>query len=314
MAQPTGSDVHIDVALSNISIGYQNSGYIADRLFPKVSSGKQSNKYYIWTKDFWFRNYVQQRAAGTVYPEGALELSNTNFFCDIFHLGYPINDEDTQNEDAAVQLDQTGSEWLADQFLLNRESKMVADFFKTGVWGTDLTLSGTDQWSDFSNSDPIDDIRLGIQTVHKATGSEPNQLTIGREVRDILAQHPLLLDMYKHTGVPILTDVQIAAALKIPTLIVGNAIENTAQEGATFSGGYMWGKNAMLLYTPTAPGLRVPAAGYTFIWNIDGGEYEIQIRRTRQDWRDRELLQAKHAFDQKAVGTDLGYFISAAVA
>ena len=38
------------------------------------------------------------------------------------------------------------------------------------------------------------------------------------------------------------------------------------------------------------------------------------ITRVREDLRDRELLRGKHAFDDKVVGTDLGYFFSAAVA
>ena len=79
MAQPTGSDVHVDSALSAISVGYQNSGYIADSIFPMVQSTKQSDKYYTWTKDFWFRNYVERRTAGDTYPEGALELSSTSY-------------------------------------------------------------------------------------------------------------------------------------------------------------------------------------------------------------------------------------------
>src|SRR3990172_1925002 len=102
MAQPTGGDVHIDAALSQINVGYKNSGYIADSIFPLVRSDKQSDKYYIWTKDWWFRNYVQRRTPGDSYPEGALALSNTSYFCDIFHLGFPLNDEDVANQDAAV--------------------------------------------------------------------------------------------------------------------------------------------------------------------------------------------------------------------
>ncbi len=47
----TSTDVHIDVALSNVSIGYQNEEYIADQVFPQVSSDKQSNKYYTWDKE-----------------------------------------------------------------------------------------------------------------------------------------------------------------------------------------------------------------------------------------------------------------------
>lgn len=309
MAQPTASDVHVDSALSGISTGYKNSGYIADSIFPIVPVDKQSDKFYQWTKDFWFRNYVQLRSPGDTYPEGGLELSTDNYFADMYHLSFPINDEDAKNQDEAVELEITGAEWLADQFMLNREAKFIADFFKTGVWGTTVTLAGTDQWDDYANSDPEADIRLAKQTIQKATAAKPNKMVLGPEVRDVLAEHPLLLDKYKHTSVPILDDGQISAALKVPTMLVGEAIDNTAQEGATFAGEYMWGKNALLIQVPERPGRRVAAAGYTFMWPIGGDGLMVPIQNIREDNRDRNLLKAKHAFDQKAVGTDLGYIL-----
>ena len=314
MANPTSGDVHIDVPLSNISMGYKNGNYIADSIFPLVRSEKQSNKYFIWPKDKWFRNYVHLRAPGDTYPEGDLTLSNTSFFCDTYHLAFPLNDEEMANQDAGVQLESTGAEWLADQFMLNREAKIIADFFKTGVWANETTLSGTDRWSDMENSDPFSDILTATQTIQKSTGRKPNKLVLGPEVRDQLAQHPLLLELYKYTSVPILSDQQIAAALKIPEVVVGEAIDNTAAEGDSFSGEYMWGKNAMLIFTPATPGLRVASAGYTFWWDMGTGGLVVPITRIREDNRDRDLLRGKHSFDQKATATDLGYIILTAVA
>ncbi len=314
MAQPTSSDVHVDAALSDVSTGYRNTGYIADEIFPVVMVDKQSDKYFEWTKDFWFRNYVQLRAPGDTYPEGGLELSTSSYFADIFHLSFPINDEEAANQDAAVELEITGAEWIADQFLLNKEAKIVADFFKTGVWGTDKTLSGTDQWSDFANSDPEADTILAAQTIQKSTAAKITHTVMGKEVRDKLGQHPLLLEKYKYTSAANLDDVQLAAALGVPRLTVGEAIANSAQEGATFSGGYMWGKNVMYLHVATNPGKRVPTAGYTFTWPAGAGPMAVVISNVRDDTRDRNLLRGKHAFDQKAVGTDLGYFLASAVA
>lgn len=318
MAQPTASDVHVDVPLSNVSIAYRNPlvDYIADAIFPMIRVDKQSDKYFIWTKDFWFRLYVQQRTPGAPYPEGALELSNTNYNADIFHLGYPLPDEIIKNQDTAIDLERTAAEWLGDQFMLNRESKMVADFFKTGVWATDRTLTAAQQWSNYDDpaSDPIGHVQTGKQTVKKATGATPNTLVIGSEVLDTLERHPQLLEIYKHTSVPILSKEQIAAALKVDRIEVGNAVENTANEGATFSGSFMWGKKAMLLYITPTPGLMTPNAGYTFVWPIDNGGLDVQVSTIREDSRDRDFLKAKHAFDQKAVATDLGYFIESVVA
>ena len=316
MSQPAPSDVHVDAALSNISIAYKNSGYIADQIFPTVSVNKQSDKYYIWTKDFWFRNHVQRRAPGDDVPWAGMEISNTSYYSELFHLGFPLFDEVEANADPAADPEKAASEWLADQFLLNHEAKWVADFFTTSVWDNDVT-GGTNftKWSDYIDSNPIDDIKTGKQTIQKNTGQVPNTLVIGQEVFDTLSEHPLLLEKYKYTSVPILDNAQIAAALKVDQILVGSAIDNSAIEGATFSGEYMWGKNALLLHkNPAAPGLMVPQCGYTFVWNVYGGELSVRIENHRIDLRKMNLLQGFHSFDQKATATDLGYFFSAAVA
>jgi hypothetical protein len=54
----------------------------------------------------------------------------------------------------------------------------------------------------------------------------------------------------------------------------------------------------------------VPAAGYTFTWRItEAGGMLVPIENIREDNRDRDLLKGKHAFDDKVVGSDLGYYL-----
>lgn len=316
MAQPTAGDVHVDVPLSNIATAYKNMDYIADLIAKRVPVNKQSDKYYTWTKDFWFRNQVEKRTPGDSYPEAGIELSTDSYFADIYHLAYPIPDEVAGNQDAAVQLEITGAEWLADQFALNREIKLAASIFAASIWGTDKT-GGTDfvVWSDYANSTPIEDVDDGLTAIQGNTGREPNILVVGRQVFDKLKRHPNLIDLYKHTNVGILTPEQVRAALNVQTLLIGNAIRTTSLESAssiTYS--RIWAKHALLMFVPETPGLRVPAATYAFEWDIDGGGLSVPITRVREDLRDRELLRGKHAFDDKIVGTDLGYFFSGAVA
>jgi hypothetical protein len=310
MPQPTQGDVHVDVALSQISIAFKNADYIGDRVSPKVPVGKQSDKYFIWTKDFWFRNYVQKRTPSDTYPEAGLELSTDSYFADIFHLAFPLPDEVMNNQDAAVDLPMTGSTWLADQFMLNREIAVRDDLFKTGVWDTDV-VGGTNftQWNNLESSDPPADILTGQQVMQKSTGIRPKQAVMGQEVWDTIRYHPLLLEKIKYTQGAKASEAQVAEWLDLDELIIGGAIGNTAQEGATFSGGYIWGDDVLLQHVAASPGLMTPSASYTFIWDIDGGGLPIQVSRIREDSRDRDLLKAKHAFDNKVVSTALGYFL-----
>lgn len=315
MPQPTKSTFHIDGPLSDIAIAYKQDEFIADRIAPLVTVEKQSDKYFIWTKGFWMRNAVERRAPGDEYPEGRMQLSSDEYYCDLYHLGYGIPDEDVQNQDAAVELEITGSEWLAQQFMMNREIKLAADIFAISIWETDVT-GDTDftYWDNYDDSDPIKDINTGKQTIQKSTGKRANTLVIGQEVFDILCEHPLLEEKFKYTGGGILDAEEVRKALKVDNLIVGGSVYESSQEGASSATrGYIWGKNALLMHVPAAPGLRVAAACYTFVWNLDGSGYTVAISSTRQDWRDRDLLKGKHAFDHKVTGSDLGYFLSGAV-
>lgn len=316
MAQPGGADVHVNTALSNISIAYRGQEFIADMVFPQVPVDKQSDDYYIWTKDFWGRNYVQLRTPGDNYPEGSFEVSSTPYAARIYHLAKRVNEEDRNNQDAAIDLDRTAAEWLGEQFALNRESKLAAAIFTSGVWGTSATLVAGEQWDNFDSpdSDPQEVAETAKQTVQKASnGVQVNTCILGYEVFAKLRRHPRLLDLYKNTNQSRLSVSQVAESLEVDQLLVGRAVENTAQEGATYSGGYMWGKSALFLHVATRPGLMTPSAGYTFVWNIDNGDLSIQIRTVRDALRDSDLHLAKHAFDQKVTASDLGYFVGSVV-
>jgi len=312
---PTASDVHVDSALSEIAIVYKNKDFISDLVFPLVTVEKQSDKYYVWDKGSWLTIAVEKRTPGDTYPEGRMKISSDEYYCDIFHLGYPIPDEDVKNADQAIQLEQTGSEWLSHQFLLNRENEIATAIMADAVWDNDLD-GGVDftQWDDYDNSDPPDDIDTYMDTVQQNTGVRPNTLVVGRQVFSKLRRHPILLDMFKYTGRGILTADQVREALDVEKLLIGQAVRRTSLEGAAAAvQAYIWGKDALLLYVPERPGLREPAAGYTFVWNIDGEGFTTQITPTRQDDRDRDFLKGKHAFDFKVTGSDLGVFFDAAI-
>lgn len=318
MPSPTKAQFHIDGPLSDIAIGYMQDQeeYIADRVFPIVPVDKQSDKYFIFDKGPWMRNSVQKRSGGDEYPEGRFTLSNDNYYCDLYHLGYGIPDEDRSNADPAVELEISGSEWLSRQFLLNREIVIASDIFTGGIWDGDVD-GGVDftKWSNYDDSDPVGDINTAKQTIQKSTGQRANTLVIGQEVFDILCEHPLLLEKFKYIGVGILDVEEVRRALKVDRLIVGAAVYESTMEGASSATrGYIWGKKALLLHVPANPGRRVASAGYTFVWRGDwGGGYTVAISNSRQDWRDRDLLKGKHAFDHKVTGSDLGYFFDSAV-
>ena len=64
MPQPTLSDVHVNAALTDISVAYiqNNENFIADKVFPMVPVVHKSDVYYVFSKDDFLRDDVQPRA------------------------------------------------------------------------------------------------------------------------------------------------------------------------------------------------------------------------------------------------------------
>ena len=232
-----------------------------------------------------------------------------------YHLGYAIPDEDRDNQDPAVQLEQTGAEWLSSQFQLNREILIAATVFSTSNWETYVTgVTNFTQWDDYDDSNPVTQINTAKQTIQKSTGFRPNVCVMGQEVLDVLVEHPLLLEKFKYTAAGILDAEEVRRALKIDKLLIGGAVYDDAAEDASANGRYIWGKNVWLGYVPAAAGIRVPAAGYTFeLRQPSAGGQVASIQNTREDNRDRDFLKGKYAFDDKVIGADLGYYIASAV-
>jgi len=306
MAQPTPQSVHIDTALSNISMAYSNDNYVADKVFPLVPVDKQSDYYFKFTKDFWFRNSVERRGPGGRYAEGGLEVSPEQFVCINKGLSFPLPWETLNNQDAGIDLEADGAEWLADQFALDREIALAAKIFDATVWASYSTPAATAKWSDYANSDPIGAIETARETVKKLIGRNPNTILMGAEVWDKLKWHPDILDIYKHTEKAIMTKEMVAKIFDgIEQILVGDAIVNASAEGVAFSGGYIWPKNCLIAYITKTPSLRTPSAGYTFSWKQNG--FTIPIVREEERLRKRDLLLADHAFDQKVTSNDCGY-------
>src|SRR3990172_10879137 len=63
---PTPSDLHVDVPLTNLSIAYfqDESKYIADKVFGNIPVQKQSDLFWRYNKGDWFRSDAQKRAPG----------------------------------------------------------------------------------------------------------------------------------------------------------------------------------------------------------------------------------------------------------
>jgi len=215
------------------------------------------------------------------------------------------------------------TEFVTHRMLLRKELQFVNDFFTTGVWGDDVTgvagapSSGeTKQWSDYTSSDPIDDIEEAKSEVLSNTGMEPNTLVLGYEVFRQLKNHPDLVDRIKYTSSQTITEDMLARMFDLDRVLVAKAVKATNNEGASEAYSFAYGKAALLAHVAPSPGLLTPSAGYTFSWTgVSGGiGSTIGVSSFRMESLKAERVEAEMAFDNKVIGSDLGYFWNSIVA
>lgn len=320
MPQPTLSDVHVDRPLTNISIAFiqKATDFIASRVFPNIPVTKQSDRYFVYDKDSWFRDDAQKRAPGTESAGSGFTVDNTpTYSCDVWALHKDVADQIRANTDAPLDADRDATLFISQKMMLRKEKQFVSDYFKTGIWtgstsGSDIT-PGT-LW-DNSSSTPIEDVEEQVDAVQEKTGYRPNTLVVGPLVHRALKNHPDIIDRIKYVQRGIVTEEMLAMLFGVERYLVARATNNTANEGATASMSFLYGKNALLCYSAPNPGLMVPSAGYSMSWTglFGAGALGTRMKKFRMEWLESDRVEGDCAFDLKQVAPELGVFFSAAV-
>jgi hypothetical protein len=325
MPQPTSSQVHVDAILTNISVAYlqRAENFIADKVFPVVPVDKQSDKYFVYSKNDWLRDEARVRTDGTESVGSGYNITTDNYYADVYAIHKDIGDQTRANADAPINVDREAAEFVTHRLLTRREIQFVNDFMTTNKWSVDVTgVSGspstgqTRQWNDYTNTDPIEDIEAGKASILSTTGLEANTLVLGYDVFRALKNHPDLVDRIKYTSSQTITEDMLARMFDIERVLVSKSVKATNAEGATAAYSFTTGKTALLAHVAPSPGILTPSAGYTFSWTgvSQGMGLTIGTSSFRLESLRATRVEAELAFDNKVVAADLGYFWNTIVA
>ena len=333
MPMLTAAQVHVDVPLTNLTVAYLQStqGFVADKVFPNVPVDKKTNKYYTYNRaDFNRIGNVKPRAPRTRPERIGMSLSTDSYSIEEYQLATDFDFETLANADTMLDIRSAGASMVTMQLMIDREKKWADTYFASGVWTTEYTgVANADndtaaeitQWDDYTNSTPIVDVTNAKRAAQLASGGFiPNVMVVTRDVRDVLVNHPDILARLNGgatvTDTALVTDAKLAEIFGVSRFLISDAIQNTAPEGVAESLSFVNTKKAAIYYSPAAPGLMVPAAGYNFTWasleNASG--YGVEVKSYSDDALRREgIAEELHcimAYDMKVVSADMGIFFN----
>ena len=330
---PGRSDVHVNRPLTQVSLAFMQSedGFVADRVFPTITTDKKSNSYFTYDRGEFNRDTMKERAPATESAGDTYTISTDTYQCVNRAVHKDIPEEIRDNADEPLDLDSEATRFVTLKEMLRREIVWRDAYFVAGdpgdTWTFDVDgdtarsgafdpLSAANnnviRW-ELASSQPIEDIREGKRFVGEATGFRPNILTLGRLAYDVLLDHPDIvgrIDRGQTSGVAVSTREGLAALFELEEIHVMDAIQNTAAKGQTAVHAFIGANNALLSYRPASPGLLTPSAGYTFAWTgrVGSTANGTRIKRFEIDEIESTRIEIQSNFDQKLTAADLGYF------
>src|SRR6516162_6188149 len=94
MPGPLQDSLRVDPLLTNVSIAYTNTAYVADQVFPIVPVEMQAGIVPKYNQSHWFRDTAQLRAPGTASVRGGFKVDITDkYYCPRFSWGFELPDE-----------------------------------------------------------------------------------------------------------------------------------------------------------------------------------------------------------------------------
>lgn len=312
----------VNPVLTAIAVGYSNPAVslIADQVLPRVDVGDESFK---WTEYPLSEGFtVPETLVGRKGRPNRVEFSGTEKDGSTSDYALddeiPIGDIRTAERQRAAGLSNydpraRATEGLTNLTKLSREVRVAALVHSAATYATGrkVTLSGNSQFSDYTNSTPIDVLMAAIEgtLVFRA-----NSLVMGQAVWSKLRSHPHLVNAVRGnlTNKGMITREELANLLEIKQVLVGEGYVNTAKKGQDVSLARVWGKHIAALHIdPSATN----KSGITFgITAQVGTRIAGNIADPHIGMEGGEIVRVGEKVKELIVAKDVGYFIENAVA
>jgi hypothetical protein len=315
--QPTRAQIHIDRPLTDMAIAFtQNAGdFIAGRALPVRAVSKQTDKYFIYNKQAFFRDDAKLRGPGDTSGRTGFRLSNDSYYCEKWSLGVELSYDDIANADEPLDLEGDALQVVMNGLMIRREKLFAEACFAASIWTTTVDGAATAKWDDYMASDPIRAVDNANKAMRQLSGKQGNKLILGIDVFNALKEHPDLVDRIKYTSNDVVQEQLIAKYLGVDEVMVARALADTNGDGSsTASLDFIASsKGALLLYAPASVGPRGLSGAVQFGWS--GAPHlprpnGVVARRLDIDEKLTRVIEADMTVDFKVTAADCGVFFT----
>lgn len=299
--------------LTAIAIAYRNPdvALIADMVLPRTPTAAEF-RYLKYNLADGFT--VPDTKVGRKSAPNEVEFSATDVNDKVVDYGLDdlVPNEDISDDNSGVDPLGTATAYLMQLVQLAREQRVANLVFNGASFaaGNQATLSGTSQWSDEVNANPVAAIGDALDT----PVMRPNIAVFGQASWTKTRRHPKIVQAIKGTaqGAGMVSRQEFADFFELQEVFVGSGFANSAKPGQTVSMARLWGKHAAFLYRDRSAG---PQVGVTYGFTAEAGtKVAGTIDEPRIGLHGSQRVRAGERVKEVVAAIDLGYFFQNAVA
>ena len=304
----------IDKLLTNVSSMYNPDGYISEQLFPYIGVKQKTGKLAKYGHSHLRIESSIVAGRGKFRRVEPIVRSNTGYEIDSHGLEGLVTDDDYRNVELPYKAEEDEVLGLTAQLWVEKEYTLAAALASTGTITQNVTLSGTSQFSDYSNSDPLTRFKTARLAVKDGCGKMPDTAWMDSRTANVLRFHPQLLDFlgFKFTKPGGLSMESLAQALDVKRVLIADADYNSAKEGAADVLASIWGKHLWFGVCPESAQVRQVSAGYYL--GLDGEKARKVYKYPENNPPDSTGILVKDSYDFLVSNVGAIYLIKDSIA
>lgn len=254
----------VDKLLTNVSSGYFPEGMISEKCLPTIRSVQKTGKLGDYGTDHLRIENSLIGGQGEYRRIRQIVRGSSTYSVEGHGLEGIVTEDDYSNVELPYDAEEDQVLNLTSKLALEKEKALADTLADTAVLTQNVTLSGSNQFDDYLNSDPLDVLSDARASVKSGCGVPPSCAIVPWEVFNKLKYHPAFLASlgFKDNRPGGLTMGEFAQILEVKKLWIPEISYNSAKEGQTAVLAPVWGKHIIMAVCPDSAAKRQVSLGY----------------------------------------------------
>ena len=255
----------VDKLLTNVSQAYVPEGYISESILPNLQVKQKTGKIGKYGLNHLRIVNAKMGGRGRAARFEPIVRDSDLYSIESHGLEGLVVEDDYANVEEPFDAEKDETLGLTTTLWTAKEYAIASVLFDTSVITQNITLvAATDKFSDYVNSKPLENFRDGQNVILDGCGKMPNRAIMSQKVFNTLKYHPAILRSlgFADNRAGTLKIAEVAHALGVDMLHIGDAAFNNAKLGQADSLEQIWGDSILMYYAPKTAAKYQQSLGY----------------------------------------------------